>query len=93
MLSRKVVGVGIILAAAVLFLALDQSSSPADKSVEAARLNNIGAGYMNQQLFEKALTKFEAAAALDPKLSMAPVNQGIALLNLGRVDVAKSILV
>ena len=92
MLSRKTISLGLILGTAVLFLAFDKSSSPADKSIEAARLNNIGAGYMNQQLFEKALKNFEEAASRDPKLSIATVNQGIALLNLGRIDAAKSIL-
>jgi len=92
MLSRKVIGLGVILGSAVLFVAIDKGSSPTDKSVEAARLNNVGAGYMNQQLFEKALKNFEEAATLDPKLGIARTNQGIALLNLGRIDAAKSIL-
>jgi tetratricopeptide (TPR) repeat protein len=43
---------------------------------------------MNQQLFEKALKAFEQASALDPKLVIARVNQGIALVNLQRVDAA-----
>ena len=45
---------------------LGAGSSP--DAVEAARLNNLGAAYMNQQLFEKALRAFEAAAAKDPAL-------------------------
>ena len=63
-----------------------------DEPTEAARLNNLGAAYMNQQLFEKALKAFEQAAALDPKLQIAQTNQGIALLNLGRVEAARQIL-
>ena len=63
-----------------------------DKSTEAARLNNLGAAYMNQQLFEKALKAFEDAAALDPKFQIAQMNQGTALLNLGRVDAARQFL-
>jgi tetratricopeptide (TPR) repeat protein len=59
---------------------------------EAARLNNIGVAYMNQQLFEKALKSFEAASAQDPKLEVAKLNRGVALLNLQRVDEAKAIL-
>ena len=47
---------------------------------------------MNQQLFEKGLKNFEDAAALDPNLRVARLNQGIALLSLGRVDAAKEIL-
>ena len=62
-----------------------------DNSTEAARLNNLGVAYMNQQLFEKALKTFEQAAALDPKFQIAPMNQGIALLNLGRIDAARQV--
>src|SRR5437667_7560774 len=68
-----------------------QGASP-DKSTEAARLNNLGAAYMNQQLFEKGLKAFQDAAALDPKLEIAKLNQGIALLNLTRIDPAKQSL-
>jgi len=68
-----------------------EGSAP-DKSIEAARLNNLGVAYMNQQLFEKALKEFEAAAALDPRQQSAQINRGIALLNLQRVDEAKRIL-
>src|SRR5664279_2088684 len=59
---------------------------------EAARLNNIGVAYMNQQLFEKALKSFEAAAAADPGLQVVAVNRGVALLNLQRIDEAKALL-
>jgi tetratricopeptide (TPR) repeat protein len=59
---------------------------------EAARLNNIGVAYMNQQLFEKALKAFKEAAAKDPALEVATVNRGVALLNLQRVDEAKALL-
>ena len=86
---------GVALAAMAIFAATPQSTptpTQADKSIEAARLNNLGAAYMNQQLFEKALKVFEQAAALDPKLHIAPMNQGIALLNLGRVDAARDLL-
>ena len=65
-----------------------EKSDPA----EAARLNNLGLAYMNQQLFEKALREFQQAEALDLNLKMARLNQGIALLNLGKVDAAKPIL-
>jgi len=67
-------------------------TEPANTTVEAARLNNLGAAYMNQQFFEKALKSFEEAAALDPKLQIARVNQGIALLNLGKIDAARPLL-
>jgi len=47
---------------------------------------------MNQQLFEKGLKNFQDAAALDPSLRVARLNQGIALLSLAKVDPAKTIL-
>src|SRR6266581_8810301 len=85
--SGSVILVGLALIAA----APRQGGSP-DKSTEAARLNNLGAAYMNQQLFEKGLKAFQDAAALDPKLEIARLNQGIALLNLTRIDQAKQLL-
>jgi tetratricopeptide (TPR) repeat protein len=76
------------------FLAAFMAASPqtTPKPIEAARLNNLGAAYMNQQLFEKGLKAFQDAAALDPKLEIAKLNQGIALLNLTRIDQAKPLL-
>ena len=47
---------------------------------------------MNQQLFEKGLKYFQQAAEADPKLAMARLNQGIAYLNLQKVDEAKAVL-
>jgi hypothetical protein len=45
---------GIALAlAAILAAAPDDSHSKPDSSTEAARLNNLGAAYMNQQLFRE----------------------------------------
>jgi tetratricopeptide (TPR) repeat protein len=93
MSQRKFMGcAGLVLTAAVLLAAFQNSSTTPDKSIEAARLNNLGAAYMNQQLFEKALKNFKEAVTLDPKLQMAQLNQGIALLNLGRIDEAKPLL-
>jgi len=80
------------IAPLALFFAAAPPSPAPDKTTEAARLNNIGVAYMNQQLFEKGLKEFQQAAALDPKLFVARMNQGIALSNLGRVDEAKKIL-
>lgn len=80
-----------LFAAGVLLFAV-APNSPTDKSIEAARLNNLGAAYMNQQLFEKGLKNFQDAAGLDPKLEIAKLNQGIALLNLTRIDRARQFL-
>src|SRR5579864_152587 len=58
--------------------------------IEAARLNNLGCAYMNQQLFEKGLKAFQQAAQADPTLTIARLNQGIAYLNLQKVDEARA---
>ena len=87
----SVVLAGIFLAAFGVFATAPQTQSNANPG-EAARLNNLGAAYMNQQLFEKALKSFEQAAELDPKLTMAKLNEGIALLNLQKIDEAKALL-
>src|SRR5579863_5933945 len=78
----------VILTMTALFAGFAQSPSASDKAIEAARLNNLGVAYMDQQLFEKGLKAFQDASALDPQLQIARLNQGIALLNLGRVDAA-----
>ena len=76
--------------------ALDPRRGPSDAAKpacrNAARLNNLGVAYMNQQLFEKGLHAFEQSAAADPKFQTAGINRGIALVNLQRVDEAKQIL-
>jgi len=82
---------GVLLAAVLAgsgFLAQGPSRNPA----EAARLNNLGCAYMNQQLFEKGLKSFQQAAELDPKLALARLNEGIAYLNLQKIDEARAAL-
>ena len=76
----------------IVFLIALAATAPAPNPQEAARLNNIGVAYMNQQLFEKALKSFEAAAMADPTLEVAAVNRGVALLNLQRGEEAKALL-
>ncbi|MGA8441766.1 MAG: FG-GAP-like repeat-containing protein [Candidatus Sulfotelmatobacter sp.] len=89
MTSRVSIALAGTLAAAFgLFSTAPQPQSKANP-IEAARLNNLGAAYMNQQLFEKGLKSFQQAAELDPALTMARLNEGIALLNLQKIDDAK----
>jgi tetratricopeptide (TPR) repeat protein len=90
MKSKLLLCVGGFLSAGLILIA----ASPQKKAdpTEGARLNNLGCAYMNQQLFEKGLKNFEDAAALDPNLRVAKLNQGVALLSLGRVDPAKKLL-
>jgi tetratricopeptide (TPR) repeat protein len=82
---------GMLLATFGLFATAPQTQPKANPA-EAARLNNLGAAYMNQQLFEKGLKSFQQAAELDPKLVIARLNEGIALLNLQKIDEAKAAL-
>ena len=79
--------VAAVLAAVSLLL-------PASKPdpVEAARHNNLGCAYMNQQLFEKGLSEFKLALEADPKFAIARLNEGVAFLNLQKVDEAKASL-
>ncbi len=88
MIPRIAVALALILAASG-FLAAPQTQS---KPIEAARLNNLGVAYMNQQLFEKGLKNFQQSAEADPKLAIARLNQGVAYLNLQKVDQAKAAL-
>ena len=81
-------GLAAALLAAVGLLFPDSKPS----TVEAARLNNLGVAYMNQQLFEKGLKEFQQAAQADPKLAIARLNVGVAYLNLQKVDEAKASL-
>jgi len=74
-----------ILAAVSAFL-----PTPQPDPVEAARHNNLGCAYMNQQLFEKGLKEFQQAQAADPKFTIARLNEGVAYLNLQKVDEAKA---
>src|ERR1700693_5626315 len=74
-----------ILAALGMFAPLSQQDS-----IDAARLNNLGSAYMNQQLFEKGLKAFQQATEADPKLTIARWNQGMAYLTLQKVDDARA---
>ena len=66
--------------------------TPQTNSIEAARLNNLGCAYMNQQLFEKGLNEFQKALQADPKFTIARLNEGVAYSNLQKVDEAKAAL-
>ncbi len=94
MKASRVLAIAALLSVVVALLAAapQKSTKPADPAAEAARLNNLGNAYMNQQLFEKGLKAFQQAATLDPKFLIAKMNEGIALSNLQKVDEAKKIL-
>ncbi len=63
-----------------------------ERSVAAARSNNIGVALMNQQLLDKALARFEEAHAADPASAIPLVNKGIALLYLQKLKQAEEAL-
>jgi len=95
MKSLRIGFLAILLLSAAGFFAAPYFAADApasEKTIEAARYNNLGVAYMNQQLFEKALKSFEQASKFDPGMEIAKLNQGIALLNLQRVDDAKAAL-
>jgi tetratricopeptide (TPR) repeat protein len=80
-----------VLAAIVAALGVFLPASQPDP-VEAARHNNLGCAYMNQQLFEKGLKEFQQASAADPKFTIARLNEGVAYMNLQKIDDAKAAL-
>src|SRR5215469_1866313 len=80
-----------LFAAIVAVLGLLAPASQPDP-LEAARHNNLGCAYMNQQLFEKGLKEFQLAQQADPKFTIARLNEGVAYMNLQKVDEAKTAL-
>ena len=81
----------VLLAAIAAALGLFAPTSQPNP-VEAARLNDLGCAYMNQQLFEKGLKEFQQALDADPKFAIARLNEGVAYLNLQKIDLAKAAL-
>ena len=77
----------LLLSAAVLCAEQQHSSA-----LEAARLNNLGTALMGQQLLERAADTFASAVKADPSLTLAKVNEGIALLYLQRLPEAGQLL-
>jgi tetratricopeptide (TPR) repeat protein len=59
---------------------------------DAARANNVGVAYMNQQLPAKALAKFEEAHRAETSSPIPLVNKGIALIYLRRLPEAVEVL-
>jgi tetratricopeptide (TPR) repeat protein len=55
---------------------------------DAARLNNVGVAYMNQQLPGKALLKFDEAHHADASSAVPLINKGIALIYLRQLPEA-----
>lgn len=58
----------------------------------AIRANNLGLALMDQHDFTQALGRFQTACILDPSSDAGCLNMGIALLYMGRLNDAHSIL-
>ena len=84
------ISIALLAAIVAAFTLLTPAAEP--DPTAAARYNNLGCAYMNQQLFEKGLKEFQKAAEADPKLAVARLNEGVAYLNLQKVEEAKSVL-
>jgi len=84
------ISAAIFAAVVAAFGLLAPASQP--NPLEAARHNNLGCAYMNQQLFEKGLKEFQTALEADPKFTIARLNEGVAYENLQKVDEAKAAL-
>jgi len=77
---------------ALLFASLLHAAETPSPALEAARLNNLGTAFMNQQLLEKAAAKFSQAYEADSSLGLAKINEGIAWLYLQKFPEAQKAL-
>jgi tetratricopeptide (TPR) repeat protein len=75
-----------------LVLSLHPAAAEDAAAREAARLNNLGTAFMNQQLLERAADTFAQAYQADPTLALAKINQGIALIYLQKFPEAQKAL-
>jgi tetratricopeptide (TPR) repeat protein len=99
---RRICWIALIAAGIVLpggLLRARQAAKPsgsqetrAEKPADAARLNNLGVAYLNQQRFAEAQRLFEQALAADPGLSVARMNLGIALHSEQKFEAAVAAL-
>ena len=80
-----------VLLASSISMSAWLGNTPPD-SANAARLNNLGVAYMNQQRMDKAVEEFDLALKADPGLTAAELNKGIALLNLQKLPEAEEAL-
>jgi tetratricopeptide (TPR) repeat protein len=74
------------------FSIVSNAAAPDPDRSEAARLNNIGVAYMNQQRFADAQKQFEGALKAQPDYALAKLNLGISLLSQQKSENAKKAL-
>ncbi len=85
--------ISLVLPCALLLLtAMAHAQTPLASQHQARTLNNIGTALVNQQLLQPAAQKFAQAYKLDPQLSVAETNEGIALFYLGQTKKAEQLL-
>lgn len=78
---------------AMLLISAIAAQAAAPANVQAsARANNFGVAYMNQQLTEKALQKFEDANHADTSAVTPLINEGLAYLYLRKLPEAEEAL-
>jgi tetratricopeptide (TPR) repeat protein len=82
----------ILLLCAALLPITGWSADTAEADSAAARLNNVGVAFMNQQMPGKALAKFEEAHHAEPSSAIPLLNKGIALIYLRRLPEAEEAL-
>src|SRR3974390_3614507 len=80
----------VLLASSVWMSALPSEKPP--DAATAAKLNNLGVAYSNQQRMDKAVEEFDRALKADPSLTAAELNKGIALRNLQKLPEAQAAL-
>ncbi len=83
-------GFGLMLLSAA-FSPISHAQQPS-ATIEAARLNNLGTALVGQQFLDRAVTTFAAAAKADPSLTLAKVNEAIALMYLQKLPEAEKLL-
>jgi tetratricopeptide (TPR) repeat protein len=84
-------GLGLVLLSTALSPKLRAQQPSA--AVEAARLNNLGTALVGQQFLDRAVTTFAVAAQTDPHLTLAKVNEAIALMYLQKLPDAEKLLI
>ncbi|MGC8550556.1 MAG: FG-GAP-like repeat-containing protein [Acidobacteriaceae bacterium] len=81
-----------VLCIVLLLATFVHAQTPMARQHQARTLNNLGTALVNQQLLQPAAQKFAQAYKLDPQLSIAETNEGIALFYLGQTQKSEQLL-
>src|SRR3982751_2358714 len=82
-------GISIILSAAISLNSTSALQTEPAKREDAYRANNIGIALLEQFKYKEAADAFKRALQLDPGLTLARINLGIALFNLPDLPAAQ----